>query len=222
MFGSLFLWINGQRNTDNMTREKTHYILHDFTSILSFTICQILISLIVSLCSLPSNWNLSFSLGASLPSAASGSVTLPHFLVSSVPLLSIYLPPCFLLLLPLFLLLLLPLRSRLSLSFPLAHTLGQHPLHFYLHTHLLPHPSPLCSCRLLPSPSPTNTHHLSQPPPVSCLPPPSPPFLPSFSRTQPCCLAQTRAHTHADWHPRTEHPLRCAGDQAVSLAGPGF
>lgn len=140
------------------------------------------------------------------------SVSLLSFCPFSFPLLC---PPS--LLLPAA----LPTRSHS----PRSHTqAASSPLHFYLHTHLFTPPSQLLSPpsffrHLL-------THIIPRISPVCCLSrsPPSLPIPPSFSLThsltQPCGLAKrTRTHTHADWHPRTKHPLPKTGFQAVRSRG---
>ena len=109
--------------------------------------------------------------------------------------------------------------SRLPLSAPLHHLL----------THIIsgnPPPPPLGHLTRLPStsfppphpPPPLPLLHLSvvSPPPaspstlsfISSIPPPSL-FTHSTSPSHAC------THTHADWQPRTEHPLSRTGNQAV-------
>lgn len=111
-----------------------------------------------------------------------------------------------------------------SLSFPLAHTLRQRPplstSTSTLTSSRLPLSTPLASFLS----SPTNTYHLWLHSVVSLslhslLSISS--IAPSLSHTQPCSLSRklTRTHTHADWHPRTEHPLSQTGDQVVYSCG---
>lgn len=164
---------------------------------LSFLICHIwlLISFMISLCSLPSN--LSFSLLSIPPTPPphphpptcclhSQSPSLPLFLPflfpSSSPSLS---PPSL-------------LRSRLTLI-PLAHTLRQHPPLSTSTFTLTSSRLPLSSSRRLPFPSPTNTYHPSHLP-VCCL------SLSSISSHSSLLLThstlrscQTHTYTHSCW-----------------------
>lgn len=222
-----------KRHTDDMTRANTLHPLStvDLTHNLSSLICQIclLVSFIVSLCSLPSNRSvLSRFLSPSIPQPPACSLhsQSPSLSLTFCSLTCPCSPSTFLPSLPFpssfLLLLLLLLCSRLALTPPCSHTqAASSPHHFYLHTHLFAPPSH-CSSRLLPS------HHLLTHiisgisfPSVASLSFHS--FLHLFhsslqlSHTQPCCL--TRIHTHADWHPRTEHSLSQTGDQAICSCG---
>lgn len=172
---------------------------------------------IVALCP-PPLWASLHLPPASCPSPPlSGSVSVPHFLLSLVPLLS--LPSSRL---PSF----LSLSSSSSvcaldsLSFPLTHTLRQLPP---LSTSTFTLTSSRSS-RLLPF------HHLLThiisfitPSVVSLFPHASllhlsHPFL-LLTLNLAILHKRTRTHTHADWQPRTEHPLFHTGYQAVCLCG---
>lgn len=97
-----------------------------------------------------------------------------------------------------------------SLSFPLAHTLRQHPplststftLTSLRSSHLPSLRHLLTQIIRLLSPSPSTLSSISS-------------ILPSFSHAQPCKLTYT--HTHADWQPRTEHHLSRANNQEICL-----
>lgn len=198
-----------------MTRANT---LSFFTLHLSFLtghIC-LLISFIVLLSSPPPL----FGYSSTFPHPPSCRVhslrlSLPQFLLFTVPLLSIYLPLFPSLLPSLLLFPCSPAALSSTRSHSLAHTLRlHHPLSTSTFTLTSPLLSPLCSL------SPTNTYHLLHPPPTPLrllspsLPPHSlPTSLPipsSFSDTQPCCLA----------HSKPIRSLMLTGSQGQSTLSP--
>lgn len=193
--GCMF-WIHLHLFLDKLIKVKN--ALECFCSVvIRSLLCHVCLRLIfiVSLFSLPSDTDMWFlsdhpSAVPQPPTSVSGS--LPHFLLSSMPLLSIYLPS-FPSLSP-------PLSSSShcaldSLSFPLAHTLRQHPP-LSISTFTL---TSLCSSHLLPL-----RHLLTQ---IIRLLSSSPSTLSSISsnsfllltHSASLSLANTRAHTHSCW-----------------------